>query len=336
VFDVKLQGKRVLADCDIAGATGGANRALIKEFPGIEVAGQLVVELVPKFPGPLTPRQMPILQGIEVLRERVVRLGCDVPRFQVNRRKPNQTGTLQLTNLAAETFRGKLEVVAPEGFVATPKVSAVEVASGAHRQIELAVRALPSALPGVYPIAVRLLRPDGSIELEQATTVEHLGRLGRLVIPVSEDSFVTNRYPDLNKGDATVLVVNGGENELGDIDHSLAYLKFHLNVPGRPIALRLRLTNAGDPTGDAGRICLVEGAWHEKQITYANRPALSRPLARMGQVAAGQVVECPLDASLAGRSELSLALDPTSCDSVDYVSREGGKPPELVVEYEQE
>jgi hypothetical protein len=172
--------------------------------------------------------------------------------------------------------------------------------------------------------------------LEQATAVEHLGRRGRLVIPASEDSFVTNRYPDLNKGDATLLVVNGGENELGDIDHTLAYLKFHLDVPGRPTALRLRLTNAGDPTGDAGRVCLVEAPWRERRITYANRPALGKVLARIGPVAAGQVVECPLDASLAGRKELSLALDPTSCDSVDYVSREGGKPPELVVEYEQE
>ena len=131
-------------------------------------------------------------------------------------------------------------------------------------------------------------------------------------------------------------MVNGGENELGDIDHTLAFLKFRLNVPGRPTALWLRLTNAGDPTGDAGRICLVDAPWHEKQITYANRPPLSRSLARIGPVAPGQVVECPLDASLAGRKELSLALDPTSCDSVDYVSREGAKPPALVIQYEQE
>jgi hypothetical protein len=279
---------------------------------------------------------MPILQGIEVLRQRVVRLGCALPRFQVNDREPARKGMLQFTNLSTEAFRGKLEIVAPPGFVATPRLAAVEVASGARRQIELAVRALPAARPGVYPLSVRLLRYDGASELEQTTTVEHLGRLGRLVIPVSEDSFVTNRYPDLNKGSATVLVVNGGENELGDIDHTLAYLKFRLEVPGRPTALRLRLTNAGDPTGDAGRICLVEAPWRENQVTYANRPALSRTLARIGPVAAGQVVECPLEASLASRKELSLALDPTSCDSVDYVSREGGKPPELVIDYEQE
>ena len=36
---------------------------------------------------------------------------------------------------------------------------------------------------------------------------------------------------------------------------------------------------------------------------------------------------------LAGKSELSLVIDPTSCDGVNYISREGGKPAELVVEY---
>ena len=137
----------------------------------------------------------------------------------------------------------------------------MEVPPAARKPVDLMLRALPAATPGVHYLTVRLIRRDGTIELEQATAVEHLGRRGRLVIPASEDSFVTNRYPDLNKGNATLLVVNGGEDELGDVDHTLAYLKFHLDVPGRPTALRLRLTNAGDPTGDAGRICLVEAPW---------------------------------------------------------------------------
>jgi hypothetical protein len=33
---------------------------------------------------------------------------------------------------------------------------------------------------------------------------------------------------------------------------------------------------------------------------------------------------------------LSLALDPTGCDGINYVSREGGKPAELIVEYTKE
>jgi hypothetical protein len=43
-----------------------------------------------------------------------------------------------------------------------------------------------------------------------------------------------------------------------------------------------------------------------------------------------------LQVSLAGKTELSLVIDPTNCDGVDYISREGGKPPELLVEYEED
>jgi len=42
---------------------------------------------------------------------------------------------------------------------------------------------------------------------------------------------------------------------------------------------------------------------------------------------------CPLDVELSGKMELSLVLEPTSTDAANYVSREGGSPPELVVEY---
>ena len=40
------------------------------------------------------------------------------------------------------------------------------------------------------------------------------------------------------------------------------------------------------------------------------------------------------DVDLGGEAELGLMIDPTSCDGVDYLSRESSKPPELTVEYE--
>ena len=65
---------------------------------------------------------------------------------------------------------------------------------------------------------------------------------------------------------------------MGDGHHSLAYLKFAFDVPGKPVSARLRIYSAGNPSGNSGRICLVDG--------------------------------------------------------VDYVSREGSQPPELIIEYE--
>ena len=62
VFDVKLQGRCVLKDFDVAAAAGGGNRAVVREFQGIRAARALVVELVPKA-GSGAP---PILSAIEL------------------------------------------------------------------------------------------------------------------------------------------------------------------------------------------------------------------------------------------------------------------------------
>jgi outer membrane protein assembly factor BamB len=47
VFDVKVQGKKVISGLDIAAAAGGANRALTKALRNIAANGTMTVELVP-------------------------------------------------------------------------------------------------------------------------------------------------------------------------------------------------------------------------------------------------------------------------------------------------
>ena len=65
VFDVKLQGKVVLKDFDVAKAAGGANRAVVKQFHDVVAARAVTVELVPKTKE-LTPLSAPIISGIEI------------------------------------------------------------------------------------------------------------------------------------------------------------------------------------------------------------------------------------------------------------------------------
>ena len=123
---------------------------------------------------------------------------------------------------------------------------------------------------------------------------------------------------------------------MGDESHALIYLRFRFEVPGRAAGARLRIQNAGNPSADAGRICLVDEPWTETEITYGNRPAPGRELARIGRVAENDLVECVLDVDLTGRKQLGLVLDPTSTDGIDYLLREGGTPAELVIDYEPE
>jgi hypothetical protein len=95
----------------------------------------------------------------------------------------------------------------------------------------------------------------------------------------------------------------------------------------------LRLVNGDNPSVDSGQVRLVTGPWSEASVTYQTRPPLGDVVGKIGRVAENQVVEIPLQMTFEGNQELSLALDPTSCDGLGYLSREGGQPPELVVEY---
>jgi len=65
IFDIALQGQPVQKNFDIARLAGGARKALIKEFNGVEVTDNLVIELTPA-----PSSHPPILQTIEIIKER--------------------------------------------------------------------------------------------------------------------------------------------------------------------------------------------------------------------------------------------------------------------------
>jgi hypothetical protein len=334
VFDVKLQGEVVLEGFDVVEAAGGKDRAVVKEFDGIEVSDKLQIELVPKSASP-APEQAPILQGVEVIRQQITSLGCAAPDFLLSTLHPAQRGELRMANLREEAFEGSLEITPPAGFEVDPKRLEVKLAGGRRTSMPIEVTLDGEPPAGDYEIPLRLVRTDGSIELERTVKLEHLGRRGRIILHPVQDATVAQRYPTTNRGSAATLLVDGGDRQLGDQHHSLVYLKFRLDVPGKPVNVRLRIHNAGNPTGNSGRVCLVDGAWGEMAVTYETRPKTGRELVQLGRVAERQTVERPLKLDLDAKAELSLVIDPTGCDGVDYVAREGSQPPELIVEYEQ-
>ena len=66
MFDVALQGKRVLKDFDIVKEAGGPRRGIVREFQGVKVKNDLTVTLTQDDVDGTYP---PILCGIEVVRE---------------------------------------------------------------------------------------------------------------------------------------------------------------------------------------------------------------------------------------------------------------------------
>ena len=65
VFDVKVQGKTVLKDVDVAKLAGGIKKGITREIKGIKVKESLKLELVPKSNG---GKSSPILNGVEIIR----------------------------------------------------------------------------------------------------------------------------------------------------------------------------------------------------------------------------------------------------------------------------
>lgn len=333
VFDVKVQGRVVISNCDIVRETGGRDRPLWKEIPGVEADENIVLEFTAKTKGP-KPEAAPILQGLEIVRREVLSLGCQAPTVTLNSLAPSAVAPLQLGNLRDQPFVGSLRLGATPGLQVAPRESPLRIASGERTKFELRVAAAANLPAGVYSIPLRLVRADGGLELEQPLRVEHLGRRARMVIPVAEDASISRRYPEQNKGSATVLLVDGGEQKMNDIGHSVALLKFRLKVPGKPVSARLRIQNAGNPTADSGVVRLVEEPWSEEDVTYNLRPKLGAVAAKLGAVASRETIERPLKVDLTGKDELNLAIDPTSTDGVDFDARESKHGAELIVEYE--
>jgi hypothetical protein len=332
VFDVKIQGKVVAEGFDVFQQAGGKNRPVVKEFTGIDADDELTIEFVPGTPKP-APDQLPILQGIEVRREQVLTLGLAVPSFLLNSAEPDQSGELVIVNNKDRDFAGSLRIEAPEGIRVAPSETHLNVAAGGRATVTLRAAVGENTPAGKYPLAVSLLRSDGTVESRQEATAEHLGDRRRVVLKVVEDAHVAHSVPTTNYGTNKGLNVDGGDRKMGDHHHGITYLKFRIDLDGKPVSARLRLYNGDNPSGNSGQICLVAEPWSEKAVTYNARPKLGDVAGKVGPVAENQVVEIPLDLSLQGVKELSLAIDPTSCDGINYISREGGKPAELIVEY---
>jgi len=70
VFDVLIEGRKVLEDFDISAQVGGPNRALVRTFAGIAVDdGKLTLEFVPTRPKAGDAAALPILCGIKAVQE---------------------------------------------------------------------------------------------------------------------------------------------------------------------------------------------------------------------------------------------------------------------------
>ena len=157
VFDVKLQDKAVMRRFDILKTAGAPNRAVIKEFSGIKVNDNLVVELVPQALNP-TITQAPMINFIEIIRE-------DADKVSVEERRavpPLEKGDAEAMLKAAQGNRQKAleayHTVLDAAFELELKIQALEGIKAIGSQESLSKIAKYSR--GVSPILWNYDPPD--------------------------------------------------------------------------------------------------------------------------------------------------------------------------------
>jgi len=148
------------------------------------------------------------------------------------------------------------------------------------------------------------------------------------------DAYVKSDVPTTNFGTATTLRVRQASIILR------SYLKFTVSgLSGvvQSAKLRLKVTVASN---DGGSVFLVSNnflgtstPWTESGINYNNAPAISgTPLSSAGSVTVGQTVELDVTPAITSNGTFSFGLNNASTTTVQYSSKEGATPPELVIQ----
>jgi len=339
VFDVKLQGRTVLKNLDMVKETGGRNRPLVKEFKDVEVTGGLEIELAASS-GNSSLSALPLLCGVECIREQWIGAGFASPKILLTGLEPEQSVTLRVANPGNGPLRGKLCFTAPRGLRIAPKEVSLNLGPGRELKIPVVIARDGKLGAGRHAIRAVLDPGEGSSPgIDRFIPVESIGKCVRVVVPASEDAFVTPRGDKRGRGTndrRRDLSVRGGAVRVGDGWHFVAYIKFDLSgLQGRISAVRLRLASVRNNCfhqHQTLRVRLVEEPWAGATISYAKQPRAGRVVATIPNVPALATAEAPLDIDVNGLKELSLVVDTEDLFMRWYDSRGSGNGPTLLVD----
>jgi myo-inositol-hexaphosphate 3-phosphohydrolase len=195
----------------------------------------------------------------------------------------------------------------------------------------------PSQLRATVPSGatsgpIRVTNPDGAALSPVDFTVTFPP--SRVTFTPIHDSRVVSSSPNGTAGAVTVLRVRS-------VDPTYrSYLKFSVTgLSGVVRSARLRL-HCDDASVDGGTVYAVSNdyqgsttPWVEGGLTWNNVPAIAGPaLDQKQSVVVGRWIEFDVTPAVAGDGVLSFGLTSGSTNIAGYSSKEGGYPPELVVD----
>jgi PKD repeat protein len=181
--------------------------------------------------------------------------------------------------------------------------------------------------PGVYDVSLTASNAAGPSTLLRAGFVTVSPSAASQTFTPVADARVSLSSPTSNYGLETTLRAKSGSSA------QRSYLRFDTTALGSgavlSATLRLYVT---DPSSSGGSVYEVASGWSESAISWSTAPALpATALDTAGAAVLGQWVELDVTQAVHAGS-LAFALASTSTNSVNYSSRQGTSPPELVVQ----
>ncbi|MFP6611543.1 MAG: PQQ-binding-like beta-propeller repeat protein, partial [Pirellulales bacterium] len=248
VFDVRLNSKTVLTDFDIVQEAGAAERGIWKEFV-LDIDSNLIIDLIAETESP-TVRQMPIINAIEIIRDKFNTIGIKAPgSVWVNEAEPEKSVAVLIANHRIAPFSGKLLFEAAGGIVAAASGGgSIALQPGEQKEIEVYVKNSQPARTGSHTLVVKVLSAAGEAELEHLLTVDYLGTLQRKLIQgsgrwcMSRDTYETWIHRVTPQHSIGRFPATRGAEKPGDIGAACSWLRF--GVPpevGKIHRLRVRL-----------------------------------------------------------------------------------------------
>ena len=146
-----------------------------------------------------------------------------------------------------------------------------------------------------------------------------------LIFNPTADTYVQSDVPTTNYGTAITLKVDASPD-------TQSFLRFNVQgIAGTINSATLRLyANNGSSTGYQV-FPLTSSSWTETGTTYNDKPATGSLVATSGSFTSGSWTEANLLPLVTGNGELNIGLKTTSSTSMNFSSREGANPPQLVV-----
>jgi outer membrane protein assembly factor BamB len=372
VFDVRICGKTVLKRFDVVREAGKVNSAIWREFT-LPLDGTLVLDLVSPLEHP-TLEQLPIICGMEVVREKFTTLGWKAPNgLWLGQTKAESDVVLQIANFRQQPFKGRLVIESSAGIqVSLPGNGAIELLPDVRQEMTVHLRATGAVTVGSHRLLAKLVSNDGSIELQRKMTVDWLGPLEREVLraatiyrdhPTGRKAWMRRVRPPHYAGE---LPVSSGFKLRGDRGTSHAYLSFsvpaeigkihkarvQLRVAPELWAIRQAMFGrAGDVGGPRsksywGGLKQIQGSPSPSvnELKYPDRPTmLPEIFALAPKTLSPNIVEAPVPSDVPrdknGNGSIQFAIEPTALNGPVYWSSHGSNlltenMPALVIDYE--